>query len=199
MMEFTPEQQSHIDNLLADKTKGLFTEEDLTRRVTSEVDRRVETGIQKGLETHRSKWEQDFQEKAQLTAEELAQKELQLKMEELASRESEILKRSNSIDARDMLSGAGIPKEQYDKFMDLLISDDTESTLGNVQNFIDTFNTTKSEIEAKLKKELSNIPPPQTGGSNSGVISKDDFNNMPYLKKMELKEENPDLFSKLMR
>lgn len=198
-MEFTPEQQAHIDSIISEKTQGLFTEDDLQKKVTSEVDRRVESGIQKGLETHKSKWEKEFKTKAQLTAEELAQKELEDKFNELSSREKEIYKKSNTIDAKDMLTNAGIPKAQYEKFMDLLVSDDTESTTINVNNFIDNFNTTKSEIESKLKKELSNIPPPKNNSDGNGAISKEEFDGMGYAKKMELKAENPDLFNKFIQ
>lgn len=198
-MEFTPEQQAHIDSLLAENTKGLYSEDELNRRVTAEVDRRVESGIQKGLETHKSKWENEFREKAQLTAEELAQKELEERLNELSTREKEILKKSNTIDARDMLTNAQISKEHYEKFMNLLVSDDSESTVSNVQNFIDTFNTTKSEIESRLKKELSNVPAPQTNPSGDGVIGKEDFIKMSYSQKMEFKESNPDLFNKFIK
>lgn len=196
-MEFTKEQQDHIDKLIEEKTKGLYDEEELNRRVTAEVDRRVESGIQKGLETHRSKWEQEFKQNAQLTAEELAEKKLQEKLDSITEREKEIQKRSNLIDAKDMLTGADIPKEQYSKFMDLLITDDEEGTKTNVTNFIETFNSTKHEIEAKLKDEMSKIPAPK-GGTNSDGISKEDFKSMSYLEKVELKRTNENLYNKLI-
>lgn len=195
-MEFTPEQQAHIDKLLLEQSKGLFTEDELNKRVTSEVDRRVESGIQKGLETNRSKWETEFQERAKLTAEELAQKEIQEQLDKINQREAEILKRSNSIDARDMFIGAEIPKDQYEKFMDLLVTDDTDKTIENVSNFIATFNTTKNEIESKLKKEFSQVPPPTLGGGSDGM-TKEQFGELTYMERIELKSSNLDLYDKL--
>jgi len=160
-MEFTTEQQEHIDKLIAEKTTGLFTEEELNKRVTSEVDRRVESGIQKGLETQKTKWESDYKTKAQLSAEEVAKLEVKEQLDNIARREAEINTRSNTIDARDLLSSAEIPQEDYSKFMKLLISDNAEATKANVMDFIDTFNNTKKNIETEVKKKLSNIPAPK--------------------------------------
>ena len=197
-MEFTPEQQAHIDSLISEKTKGLFSEEELNRRVTSEVDRRVESGIQKGLETQRSKWEKEFTEQAQMTAEELAQKQLQEQMSQIKTREQEISKRANLIDAKDLLVNANIPKTHYDKFINLLVSDSSETTIENVNNFIETFNETKVELESELKKQYANVTPP-TGGSGGSAITKADFDKMTYLDKMKLKETNLELYKTFIK
>ena len=196
-MEFTAEQQAHIDSLVQQSKEGLFGEDELTKRVTSEVDRRVESGIQKGLETQKSKWEKELTDKATLTAEELANKDLEEKLKELQSREMDIMKRSNSLEAKDMLSIAGIPKAHYEKFINLLVSDNDETTKSNVGNFIDTFNETKVQIEADIKKQLSNVPQPRTG-SGETPLNKESFNKLGYSEKAELKQTNPELFNKFM-
>ena len=175
-MEFTSEQQAYIDKLIDDKTATLYTKEELDKRVTSEVDRRVESGIQKGLETQRAKWEADYKVKAQMSAEELAKVEVKEQLEEIAKREAIINKRSNEIDARDMLTGANIPQEDYTKFLNLLISDDSDATKENVNNFIDTFNSTKKNIELDVKRQLSNVQPPKGEPEMEGKpISSGDF------------------------
>lgn len=197
-MEFTPEQQTHIDKLIAERTKGLFGEDEITRRVTAEVDRRVESGIQKGLETQKSKWEKEFTEKAQLTAEELAEKQLKEQMSKLTAREQEISKRANLIDAKDLLVNADIPKNHYDKFIGLLVTDSSETTVENVNNFINTFKETKVELESELKKQYANVTPP-TGGNGGTGVTKEDFNKMSYLDKMKLKETNLELYQSLIK
>lgn len=196
-MEFTKEQQEHIDKLIAEKTRGLYTKDDLDRQVTAEVDRRVESGIQKGLETHKNKWKEEFQQNAELTAEELAQKKLDEKMEEISRKESEINKKTNVLNARDMLTQAEIPKKQYEKMLDILVTDDGETTTENVTNFIETFNETKTEIESVIKKEYSIVGKPSVGGTNNKGVSKEDFEGMTYLEKVELKRTNEDLYNKL--
>jgi hypothetical protein len=194
-MEYTQEQ---IDQMLADAKKGLFTEDDLTKRVTAEVDRRVETGIQKGIETQRSKWEEEYSKKAQMTAEELAKKELEELSKGISEKERDIKKRSNLLDAKDMLSSANIPKAHYEKFVNMLVSDDDETTKGNVTNFIEMFNKTKNELETELKTQMSNVPPPQTGNSDVPV-TKEIFDKMTYSKKMDFKKDNPTKFEEFTK
>ena len=45
-LKFTQEQlDALINEKVSEKTKGLYTEDDFNRKLTAEVDRRVETGI----------------------------------------------------------------------------------------------------------------------------------------------------------
>lgn len=193
-MEYTQEQ---VDQMIAEATSGLFTEEDLQKKVTSEVDRRVESGIQKGLETKKQKWEREYSERAKLTAEELAQKQLEEKMQELSGKEKEISKKANQIEARSILAEANIPKAHYEKFIDLLVNDDAETTTSNVQNFVDVFNSTKDDITNQIKSEYSNVPKPKTGANDT--LTKDDFDKMGYGEKIKFKTENPDLYKEFMK
>ena len=199
MSDFTQEQ---VDVLIATKIAeaktGLFTEEELTRRVTSEVDRRVESGIQKGLETSKQKWEQEFSTKAKMSAEDLAKQEFESKWNEVSIKEKEVLKLANKVDAKDLLTEAGVPKSHYDKFITLLVSEDGEVTKSNVQNFIDMFNQTKSEIETKVKSEFSQIKKPDNGGHDEG-ITKDKFAKMGYGEKLALKNSNPEIYKEMMK
>ena len=159
-MEYTQEQ---IDKMLADAIaeakKGLYDEKDLQR----EVDRRVESGIQKGLETNRKKWEEEFSKKAQLTAEELAKKELEEKMKEFSEREKEVKKKSNLINARELLSEAGVPKSKYEELLEVLVSEDEEITKANVERFANIYTSTKTELETEIKKQYINVPSPTVG------------------------------------
>lgn len=193
-MEYTQEQ---VDQMIAEAKLGLFTEEDLQKKITSEVDRRVESGIQKGLETKKQKWEREYSERAKLTAEELAQKQLEEKMQELSGKEKEISKKANRIEARSILAEANIPKAHYEKFIDLLVNDDAETTTSNVQNFVDVFNSTRDDITNQIKSEYSNVPKPKTGAN--GTLTKDDFDKMGYGEKIKFKTENPDLYKEFMK
>jgi hypothetical protein len=198
-MEYTQEQ---LDQMKADwvkeATTGLYSEDDFQRKLTAEVDRRVDTGIQKGLDTQRKKWEEEFSKKAQMSAEELAQQKLQEQLGELSTKEKEIAKRANLLQAKEALADAKIPKSQYEKLLNSLVSEDVDSTMSNVQSFIEVYNETKTEIETQIKSAMSNVPAPTTG-TNAPPLTKDDFNKLSYTAKMELKKENPDLFSKLMQ
>lgn len=194
MAEYTQEQ---IDKMIADSKKGLLTEEDVERKVTSEVDRRVQTGIQKGIETQREKWEREFSERAKLSAEELAKKDFESKLSELTAKEKEVIKKANKTDAKDFLTEAGIPKAHYDKFLDMLVTDDADTTKSNVDNFVSMFNTTKLDIETKLKSEMTKITPP-SGGDNK-TVSKTDFDKMTYSEKVAFKLAQPEMYKQFMK
>lgn len=199
IQQFTKEQ---LDALIAEKISeaktGLYTEEDLNKKVTSEVDRRVESGIQKGLETQKQKWEREYAERANMTAEELAKKQFQEQLQSVAEKEREIAKKANLLEAKSMLADASVPKSHYDKFIGMLVSDNEDVTKANVQNFIDMFNATKTEIETKVKSEFTKVPKPNIGGQG-GEITKADFIKMGYAEKLKLKSENPELYKSFMK
>lgn len=198
-MEYTQEQ---IDALVAEKVKeatnGLYTEDDFQRKLTAEVDRRVDSGIKKGIETQKSKWLKEYEEQAKLSAEELAEKKLKEQMETLSQKEKTILQKENQLLAKDRLSEAGIPKEHYEKFIGMLVTDDSEVTSENVQNFVDTFNATKTEIESRIKSEYSDITPPTTGNSDD-VVTKEKFDSMSYADKLSFKQDNPEQYKEFIK
>ena len=198
MPEFTQEQ---IDSLIQEKVleakKGFFTEDDLNRKVTAEVDRRVESGIQKGILTQKQKWEQEYSERAKMTAEELAKKEYEEKVSVLSQKEIEIKRKDNKLEARELLSNASIPKAHYENFLNILVSEDETVTKSNVENFINMFNSTKTELETTLKSQMSNVPPPKSG--NDKVVSKQDFDKMGYAQKMDFKSKFPELYKEFIK
>lgn len=198
-VELTEEQQAYVDSLVAERTSGLFTKEDLEKEVTREVDRRVQSGIQKGIETQKSKWEEEFKKQSQLTAEELAEEQLKSKLSELESRERELALRANTLDAKSMLANAEIPKEHYEKFVGILVDGDEEKTRLNVQNFVDTFNETKTNIEKGLQEKYSIIPSPNSSDKSKDGLTKEQFNNMSYMERKELKEKDENLYNKLIK
>lgn len=198
-MEYTQEQlDALISEAVTKATSGLYSEDDFNRKLTAEVDRRVETGIQKGLETQKNKWREEFEKTATLTAEELAQKKLEEQMKEISGKEAEIKKRSNLLDAKDMLASADIPKTHYEKMLDVLVNENEELTKSNITNFIEVFNTTKTELETKIKSEFSKVPPPG-GSGNTDPVTKEVFNKMPYGEKMKFKESNPEQYKEFIK
>lgn len=198
-MDYTKEQVDEmITNAVKEATKGLYTKDDFDRELTREVDRRVETGIQKGLETHKRKWEDEYTRRAQMTAEELAQKELQEKMGELTAKEREVLRRQNHLNAKELLTDAGIPKEHYEKFIDVLVLEDSDATAQKVQNFVEMFNNTKMDIESRIKSEFSRVPAP-TQSQSEGGLTKEQFIRLPYEKKLELKNTQPEIYNSLIK
>lgn len=197
-VELTKEElEQQIKDAVSEATKGMFTEDDLNRKVTAEVDRRVETGIQKGLETKLAKAKEQWEQENTLSAEELAQKKYEEKFSELSSKEKEIAKQRNELDAKNMFANAEIPKEKYEKMLGVLISDDGEETTSRVQNFIDLYSETKSELETKFKSEYSEVPSPTQGGEE-GKMTKEKFDKLSYSEKLEVKTEQPEVYKSIM-
>ena len=199
-LEFTQEQlDALINEKVSEKTKSLYTEDDFNRKLTSEVDRRVESGIQKGLETQKSKWQKELEERAKLSAEELAQKAIEEKSNELSAKEREIAKKANMLDAKSMLAENQIPKSYYDKFISVMVTEDLETTMGNITNFIEVYNSTKADIENKVKSEYSAVPKPTTPEKGGTTVSKEDFMKMGYAEKVKFKSEFPELYKKYIK
>lgn len=198
-MEYTQEQ---IDKMIADAkaeaTKGLFTKEDLEKEVTREVDRRVETGIQKGIETAHSKWQEEADRKAKLTAEQLAEEKLQEQLGNITARETELNVRANKLDALSKLSTAGVPQSYYEKLLGNLINGDADVTSANVDNLIEVYTTTKTQIEADIKAKMANVAPPAGGGAHDGEMTKEKFSKLSYSDKLELKSSKPEVFKAMM-
>ena len=198
-LKFTQEQLDALINERVEESKrGLLTEDEFNKKLTSEVDRRVETGIQKGLETHKSKWQKELEERAKMSADELAQKTIEEKSQELSAKEREIAKRANLLDAKSLLAENSIPKSYYEKFIGVLVTDDSEATIQNVNSFIEVYNSTKADIENEVKSQYTNVPKPNTP-SQSGTVSKEDFLKMGYAEKVKFKAENPELYKKFIK
>lgn len=197
-MDYTQEQfDAAIVEAKAVAIKGLYTEDDLNSKVTSEVDRRVESGIQKGIDTQKLKWQEDADKKAKMTAEEFAKEQLADQTKGLIEREKELNKKANMIKAKDALSNAKVPTAQYESMLGLLVSDDEAITDSNVENFVSMFNSTKAELETSIKSAMSSVPPPTDGKANSGV-TKEDFTKLGYNAKITFKETNPELYKQFM-
>lgn len=192
-MEFTQEQ---IDKMVADKvaeaTQGLYTKSDLDR----EVDRRVESGIQKGVETQKSKWQEEFERKASLTAEERVKEQMAQMQTEIADREKALALKANTLDAKELLVDAGVKKEDLDKALQMTVSDNGEATKQNVTQFIEMFNGMKTDLETKIKAELSHVPAPEVGQGE--VMTADKFKKLGYQAQMDFKAENPKQYKQFM-
>lgn len=198
MVEYTQEQ---LDALIKQKvdeaTKNLYTKADLEREVTRETDRRVESGIQKGLDTYKSKWESEFKQKAQMTAEELAKAEYESKLQEITAKEKELTRTSNLIEAKNKLAEAEVPKTYYEKLINDLVKDDPDATTASITNFIDSYKSTVSEIESKMKSQYAHVKSPQQGEAKA--ITQQDFKKMGYAEKLAFKQENPEQYKDFIK
>lgn len=193
MPELTQEQlDSMIASAVEAAKKGMYTEDELNRRITAEADRRVESGIQKGIETQKAKWIEQYKAEQGLTAEELADKKMKEFTSSLEEKERAILTKSNLLDAKERLSEVGVPKSHYEKLLSKLVTSDQESTKANIDDFISSYTAIKSELETTIKKEITKVPPAGTGGQTGTKKFKD----MNAQERAEFKEKFPEQFDK---
>jgi len=184
-----------------------YTQEQFDAILQKEADKRVTDA----LGTAKTKWEEqkkldmesertnlktELEANAKLSAEELAKKEFEDKMGELTQKEISIKRKENLLQAYDEFSKAEIPKSHYEKLVGMMVSEDENATLTNVKNFIETFNVTKTDIETKIKTEMSKINSPDKGGNES--TTKAEFDKMRYSEKVKFKTEHPDAYKGFM-
>lgn len=197
-MDYTQEQiDEMIRNAVKEATTGLYTQEDLTKKVTSEVDRRVETGIQKGWETQRKKIEAEIEARAKLTAEELAKQEFEAKVREVEDLERNLKRKSNMLTAKTKFAEKGIPKTAYNDLLETLITDDETATNASVDTFIGAFESMRNQIETEYKSKGSDVPTPKTG--DAPKVDSEAFKKMGYKERLELKTSSPELYQSLIK
>ena len=198
-MEYTQEQLDALISTETEKaTKGLYNEDDLKLAVNKETDRRVESGITKGLETYKAKWQTELEAKAKLTSDELVKAEFTELQKTLDDKESALNLRSNLLEAKGKLSEAKIPETYYGKLIGNLVTSDVDNTISNIDNLISVYVETRKSIENEIKAGLTNIPNPK-GDKGNGTVDKKSFNKMSYMEKLELKTSNPELYKSLMK
>lgn len=196
-MEYTQEQ---VDEMLANATKGLFTEEDLKKEISKEVDRRVDSGIKKGIETQKAKLIEEIEARAKLSGEELAKKEFEELQRSLEEKSKSLAVKENLLDAKTQLASANVPSEYYEKLLNNMVTSDIDSTKTNIDNLISIYNNTKSQIEANIKAQLTKVPPADKGNGGKGDDwTKEKFNKASYNEKLALKESNPDVYHSFIK
>ena len=94
-------------------------------------------------------------------------------------------------EAEDVAEGEAIPVE----FADFLISDSDEATTQRVDLFKNAFN----EAVEKLVNERLKGNTPKSSASTTNTMTKEKFRSMSYKEKMDLYNNNKDLFEKLSK
>lgn len=164
-----------------------LTKEDIQKMIQSETDR-VRTEYSKKVKALEQ--EKEELEKEKMTEEEKAKFELEKREKELADREKEILKRDLTIRTVDLLKENELPLD----FREFVTGKDEDST----NERVDTF---KKLWDEEIKKAIDDIyksngrKVKKATGDNE--ITKEQFDKMSYTEKVELYNENIELYEKL--
>ncbi|WP_283586310.1 DUF4355 domain-containing protein [Limosilactobacillus vaginalis] len=94
--------------------------------------------------------------------------------------------------ARKQLVDGGYTPTDAD--VDLIVTDKAESTQANAKALLDMVERIKSSVRNDLLKGTT----PKTGGPQVKTPSESQFDKMSYSERLQLKNENPELYSQLV-
>ena len=171
-----------------------FTEDEVKAQVQAEADRRVS----KALETAKVKWAEEEQAKlkqaeelAKLSEKERLAKELEIQRNEFEQEKSKFQRERLTLQTEKDLISKDMPAE----FAPFVVADTAEQTLINI-------NTLQASWQAAIEKAIDDKvkgrtptgnQPPTTGG-----VTKEQFEKMNYLERLELKQKNLKLYESLL-
>jgi hypothetical protein len=154
--------------------EGLFSEEDVTKRIQSETDK-----VRTDLHTKKIKPLEEELLKYKPKDKSEAEKELERRLAELETKQKEIDNKEKSMKVQELLTNANMPKD-LSKYLSL--GDDTETSIKEVVNI--------------LTQHLSYKP---TNHKKTDNVTKEQFSKMGYKEREKLAEENPELYETLIK
>lgn len=185
------ETTSEVDAIEQVKT---YTEDELKAQIQAETDRKVT----KALETAKAKWLEEEQAKvkqaeelAKLSEKERLAKELEIQRNEFEAEKSKFQRERLTLQTEKDLISKDMPAE----FAPFVVADTAEQTLINI-------NTLQASWQAAIEKAIDDKvkgrtptgnQPPTTGG-----VTKEQFEKMNYLERLELKQKNLKLYESLL-
>ena len=162
-----------------------FTQDEVNEMISKRL-QRERKDIEAKIEAERKQAE----ELAKLSEQEKASKLLELKEKELNDKirafENERLLNETS----KQLASKSLPIQ----FAEMLKGNDAEKTFENIQLFEAKFN---EAVEKVVTERLRGNVPKTTTSSSVQSITKEQFRSMSYMEKMNLYNENKDLFNEL--
>ena len=132
--ELTPELQAYIDQERTKASKSAYANAEKKLRKDANFINDIRHAIE---------------EEARLSGEEKLAKERELFLEE----QRQFNRQRNLFQVESQLSKAGFDGEQIDKFSKFLVSEDEETTLNHVNDFLTTYRSTFEQQLAEQKKQ----------------------------------------------
>ncbi|PAD35973.1 DUF4355 domain-containing protein [Terribacillus saccharophilus] len=184
----TVTQGTEVENLT-------LSQEELQQMIGSEADRRVT----KALQTAKEKWEQEVTEKiqkerseaeelAKLTEAERVQREFQMQQETFEQERKQFQREKLELQTVKSLQAENLPTE----FSTFVLSDSAETITQNIALFKDKW---QEAIEKAVVERLKGTTP--KGSNTKQGITADDFRRMTYRDRVELQNQNPELYAQL--
>ena len=148
--------------------------------------------------------EYDTYKQSKMTEEEKKQEEIRKKDEQY----NNALMRLSKSTAMNVFANAGLQKDDYQDFLEDIVSIDEEKTKSLAENICATITKQKSEVANKMKEDIINgtTPPSSGNGGYSSktkkeeyqrlldeAIKKNDMNNIVYYQRLVAEEEQKSI------
>lgn len=154
--------------------------------------------VSKRLERERKKLEDDFKNKleeterlAKLSEKEKTQELEKQRIKDLEEREKQLTRKTLELDAVEELNNRSLPTS----FKNLVVGQDAEETFNNIKVIEESF---RDAVQQAVNERLKNTDTPKIGTSKEGM-TKEDFDKLGYSEVLLLKQNNPELYNKLIK
>ena len=173
-----------------------FTQEEVDEIVSLRLERQKQS-LRKDLRAElQSEFKQEQSEARKLNRmneEQRREYEYKKKDEELQALRAQVNRNEMEHTATNILNLKGIAVNT--DILDFVVADTAEQTQANIDKFVDLVDTT---ARANRRKEFTD-PVPKDGNKAGKEIGVDEFNKMSYQQRVELKEQQPELYTNLIQ
>lgn len=158
-----------------------FTEEEVNKKLQSETDR-VRTEYSKKIK----EYEEKLKELTPATKSD-AELEIEARLKALEDKEREVQAKELELKVSETLENNGLPK-QLAKYINIQGAEDLESYLGEVKEVLSKHLADTS---------LNNTYKPNKHTATKDMITKEQFNKMSYMERLNIFKTNEELYNKL--
>ena len=118
--------------------------------------------------------------------------------EQFAQKERALALDRNELEAKKVLSAAGISDDEIASVIGSIVSEDADKTVSSATALAALVTGQKTlAAEAERKKMMSGTTKPQGSSGATKTVTREQFTKMDYAQMEKLFEENPELFKQL--
>lgn len=177
------------------QTEATYTQSD----VDSAISKAVENALNKREEKHKEEIRQavddakkDAEAYSKLTQAEKEEQEITKRQEELEARERELNQRELYHQVQNDLKDEQLPAVFADE---LVLHEDNEKIKSRMKELKETIHDwINDEVKERLRQDT-----PRHSSGNTGGLTKENVQNMNYTERLQLKQENPEAYNKLVK
>ena len=165
-----------------------YTLEEVQEMLQKEGDRRVSEALKKA-EKKKEAAVKEAEKLARMNEEDKYKYELEQREKAIAEKEKQLALAENRNEASKALASRGISID----LVDLVVSDDAEEMMENIKKLEEQF---KSSVKTEVEKRIAGNAPKKN--LENGEMTKEEFSKLSMGRQMELLEQNPDKYEKLL-